>query len=64
MADMKVLIDQLRLLVNSPDAFPGDESQKRELLQLSRQAAAALQSPFEMLQQLVYSVRLYCVQEE
>ncbi|KAG6368470.1 hypothetical protein INS49_002677 [Diaporthe citri] len=55
MADPITLVEQLRLLVESPDAFQADEAQKQELLKLSRQAAAALESPFETLQRLVYS---------
>lgn len=55
MADPKTLVEQLRLLVESPDAFQADEAQKQELLKLSRQAAAVLESPFETLQRLVYS---------
>ncbi|CAN8101585.1 unnamed protein product [Discula destructiva] len=55
MADIHVLMEQLKLLVEDPDAFPGDEDQKRQLLGLSRRAAASLESPFEGLQQLVYS---------
>lgn len=57
MADPKTLVEQLKLFVESPDAFQADEAQKQELLKLSRQAAAALESPFETLQRLVYSVR-------
>lgn len=57
MADPKTLLEQLRLLVDHPDAFQVDEAQKQELLKLSRQAASALESPFETLQRLVYSVR-------
>lgn len=60
MADLKILTEQLKLLIESPDALlqvAADEDQKQELLRLSRQAAAALESPFETLQRLVYSVR-------
>lgn len=57
MADPKTLTEQLKLLIENPDAFGADEAQKQELLRLSRQTAAALESPFETLQKLVYSVR-------
>lgn len=57
MADPTTLVEQLKLLVESPDDFQVDEGQKQELLKLSRQAAASLESPFETLQRLVYSVR-------
>lgn len=57
MADPKILLEQLRLFVDDPDAFQGDETQKQELLKLSRQAASTLESPFETLQRLIYSVR-------
>lgn len=59
MADIHVLTEQLKFLVESPKTFPGDEAQKRQILQLSREAAASLESPFEMLQKLVYSVRTF-----
>lgn len=57
MADPKTLLEQLKLFVKCPDAFQADETQRQELLKLSRQAASALESPFETLQRLVYSVR-------
>lgn len=57
MADPKTLTEQLKLLIESPDALGASEAQKQELLRLSRQAAGALESPFETLQRLVYSVR-------
>lgn len=57
MADPKTLMEQLRLFAESPDAFQFDEAQKQDLFRLSRQAAAALESSFETLQRLVYSVR-------
>lgn len=56
MADSKVLKEQLKLLIENPDAFGEDESSKQELLKLSRVAAATLESPFETIQRLVYSV--------
>lgn len=58
MADPNTLSEQLKLLIESPDALAANEAQKQELLRLSRQAAAALESPFETLQRLVYSVRI------
>lgn len=58
MADINVLMDQLTLLIDSPDTYPGNEEQKRQLLRLSRQATTSLESPFETLQRLVYSVRM------
>lgn len=57
MADPTILREQLRLFVENPDKFEVDEAQKQELLKLSRQAASVLESPFETLQRLVYSVR-------
>lgn len=57
MADPKTLMEQLKLFLESPDALEADEAQKQELLRLSRKTAAALESPFETLQKLVYSVR-------
>lgn len=57
MADPKILREQLNLFIENPDAMQADDAQKQELLRLSRQAAAALESPFEMLQRIVYSVR-------
>lgn len=57
MADTTVLIEQLKLLVEKPESFSGDEAQNLELLKLSRRAVVALESPFETLQRLVYSVR-------
>lgn len=57
MADSNTLSNQLKLLIESPDALAANEAQKQELLRLSRQAAAALESPFETLQRLVHSVR-------
>lgn len=57
MADPETLTEQLKLLIESPDTLGANEAQKQELLRLCRQAAAALESPFETLQRLVYSVR-------
>lgn len=57
MADPKILTEQLKLLIEDPDVLGANEPQKQELLRLCRQAAAALESPFETLQRLVYSVR-------
>ncbi|KAL1872959.1 hypothetical protein Daus18300_004099 [Diaporthe australafricana] len=55
MADPNTLREQLNLFIENPDAMQADEAQKQELLRLTRQAAAALESPFEMLQRIVYS---------
>lgn len=63
MANIHVLTEQLTLLVESPDTFPGTEEQKVQLLRLARQAAASLESPFETLQRLVYSVRTLALQK-
>lgn len=48
-----VLIEQLRAVIDNPDSFAGD---RREILGLARKAAALLESPFETLQRLAYSV--------
>lgn len=60
MANPQVLAEQLKLFVANPEAFQTDEVEKQELLKLSRQAAAALEAPFETLQRLVYSVCSSC----
>jgi hypothetical protein len=52
-AQPAVLLDQLRALVANPEAFASD---RQEIIALARQAAVALEEPFETLQRLVYSV--------
>ncbi|KAK7408045.1 hypothetical protein QQX98_009818 [Neonectria punicea] len=53
-ADPNVLIEQLKLLVGNP-AILADETLRQEIKQLARQAAGALDAPFETVQRLAYS---------
>lgn len=53
MANPSVLIQQLTLLAENPDAFSQHRS---EIVSLARKATAALETPFETFQRLVYSV--------
>lgn len=48
-----LLIQQLKALIATPEAF---SAQSTEIIQLSRQAAVALEGPFETFQRLAYSV--------
>ncbi|KAL1962581.1 hypothetical protein VTN77DRAFT_9374 [Rasamsonia byssochlamydoides] len=52
MADPTVLIQQLTLLAENPEAF---SQHRAEIISLARKAAAALESPFEAFQRLAYS---------
>ncbi|KAL1987270.1 hypothetical protein VTN96DRAFT_4298 [Rasamsonia emersonii] len=52
MANPSVLIQQLTLLAENPDAFSQHRS---EIVSLARKATAALETPFETFQRLVYS---------
>jgi hypothetical protein len=52
-ANPDLLVQQLKALIANPEAF---SSQGTEIIQLSRQAAVALEGPFETIQRLAYSV--------
>lgn len=54
-ANPDVLVQQLRALVENPEAFASG-FQRQEIMKLSRQAATLLEDPFEMFQRLAYSV--------
>ncbi|OBT79128.1 hypothetical protein VF21_01729 [Pseudogymnoascus sp. 05NY08] len=51
-ANPDLLIQQLKALIANPEAF---STQGTEIIQLSRQAAVALEGPFETFQRLAYS---------
>ncbi|OBT84167.1 hypothetical protein VE02_07529 [Pseudogymnoascus sp. 03VT05] len=51
-ANPDVLIQQLKALIANPEAF---STRGTEIIQLSRQAAVALEGPFETFQRLAYS---------
>jgi hypothetical protein len=53
------LIRQLKLLVQEPESFGFDDSQRVELLRLSRSASRALETPQETTQRIIFSVRSY-----
>ena len=55
MANPELLIEQLKLLVETPDAY-GTEEQRNEIKRLGRLASNVLEAPFETMQRLVYSV--------
>ncbi|KAK7979921.1 nitrogen metabolite repression-(nmr)-responsible protein [Apiospora arundinis] len=54
MANPQLLIEQLKLLVESPDTY-GTEEQRHEIKKLGRLASNSLEAPFETMQRLVYS---------
>lgn len=57
--ELDSLAQQLRSVLNNPDAFAGaDEAQRLEVKQLARAVSVALEQPFETVQRLAYSVRL------
>lgn len=49
----ELLLEQLKLLVETPTHFEG---RSQEIIKLSRKGAVALEGPFETFQRLVYSV--------
>ncbi|OBT49726.1 hypothetical protein VE04_09838 [Pseudogymnoascus sp. 24MN13] len=51
-ANPDILIQQLKALIANPEVF---STQGTEIIQLSRQAAVALEGPFETFQRLAYS---------
>ncbi|KAF9695382.1 hypothetical protein EKO04_006678 [Ascochyta lentis] len=53
-ANPQALIEQLRLLTADPAAYFQDDVQKRDFQKLARQAATAVEEPFETMQRLVY----------
>ncbi|KAK7949410.1 uncharacterized protein PG986_010296 [Apiospora aurea] len=55
MAAPQLLIDQLKLLIESPETY-GNEEQRHEIKRLGRLASVALEAPFETMQRLVYSL--------
>lgn len=55
--DLKVLTEQLKLLIADPGAAASDEVRRQEVQHLARAAAVALEDPFETVQRLAYSVR-------
>jgi hypothetical protein len=55
-ANPQALIEQLQLLTADPSSYFQDEAQKRAFHRLARQAATAVEEPFETMQRLVYSV--------
>jgi hypothetical protein len=52
-ANPALLLEQLRALVETPDAFA---SERQEIIKLSRKAAVILEEPFETFQRIAYSV--------
>ncbi|KAH6644812.1 putative sterigmatocystin 8-O-methyltransferase precursor [Boeremia exigua] len=52
--DPYALLAQLQLLAADPKSFFADDAQKRAFQTLARQAAAAVEEPFETMQRLVY----------
>ncbi|KAK8005959.1 HET-domain-containing protein [Apiospora marii] len=54
MADPQLLIQQLELLIQTPDTY-GTEEERHEIKRLGRLASNALEAPFETMQRLVYS---------
>ena len=56
--DLGSLAQQLRSILDNPDATAGaDEAQRLEVKQLARAVSVALEQPFETVQRLAYSVR-------
>lgn len=55
MAEPQLLIQQLKLLIKTPDTY-GTEEERHEIKRLGRMASNALEAPFETMQRLVYSV--------
>lgn len=55
-ATPQALIEQLQLLIADPGSYFQDDAQKRDFQKLARQAAAAVEEPFETMQRLVYGV--------
>ncbi|GJN82284.1 hypothetical protein PLIIFM63780_005823 [Purpureocillium lilacinum] len=54
--ELDSLAQQLRSVLNNPDAFAGaDEAQRLEVKQLARAVSVALEQPFETVQRLAYS---------
>ncbi|KAK8129181.1 S-adenosyl-L-methionine-dependent methyltransferase [Apiospora kogelbergensis] len=51
MANPQLLIDQLKLLVGTPDSY-GTEEQRHEIKRLGRLASNVLEAPFETMQRL------------
>ncbi len=49
-ADPKMLIEQLRLLVADPETFSTDETRRVEIRRLGQQAVGTLEGLFETLQ--------------
>lgn len=55
-ANPTILLEQLKLLISDPQAYFTDDKQKKEIQRLSRDAATAIEEPFETMQRLVYGV--------
>ncbi|UPX16343.1 uncharacterized protein EKO05_0006751 [Ascochyta rabiei] len=53
-ANPQALIEQLRLLTADPSAYFQEDAQQRQFQKLARQAATAVEEPFETMQRLVY----------
>lgn len=49
----QLLLEQLELVVEKPEAFAGSS---QEIIKLGRKAAVMLEGPFETFQRLAYSV--------
>ncbi|KAK7978671.1 hypothetical protein PG988_006161 [Apiospora saccharicola] len=54
MADPQLLIEQLKLLIKTPDTY-GTEEERHEVRRLGRLASNSLEASFETMQRLVYS---------
>jgi hypothetical protein len=59
-ANPQALIEQLQLLSADPSSYFQDDAQKRDFQKLARQAATAVEEPFETMQRLVYGVSDWC----
>lgn len=57
-ADLNVLIDQLKLVISNPEVVAAAGAERQQILQLAREAAVAIEEPFETVQRLAYSVRI------
>ena len=52
-ANSAILLQQLRAVIETPDAFATD---RQEIMNLARKASVELEGPFETMQRLAYSV--------
>jgi hypothetical protein len=58
MADASSIIRQLKSITNNTSSFSASEAERLEILNLCRKVAVSLESPFETMQRIAYSVSL------